>query len=270
MTAGRFVKKPVPIECRQWDGSLPGATAIIDWILANGGTARFVAATDPHPLRCTKTDNAPFIVIDTLEGPTRLRPFAWAARGVRGEFYPIAEDIFDESYTEWIDPGYTVELGGETFTKAQWENVIEPMRNRLAALDGLVATAAALHSPPKGAAIDTPYYATKAEPDSPPVYIGDAGSGAPLIDYRCPGCGMRRIHAASAWAWYEAPAPTDKDPLTSIAATMACPNPVCGKVADLTIPMRDREPRVPAIAPPAAVAELRRMGAPTSADPAGR
>lgn len=84
-TVQRFRKKPVEIEAMQWDGTPEGATPIIDWVLASGErSARF------HDIG--------ILHVDTLEGTMRARAGDWIIRGVQGEFYPIKDAIFRETY----------------------------------------------------------------------------------------------------------------------------------------------------------------------------
>jgi hypothetical protein len=81
----RFVKKPIVIDAERWNGTAIGSTPIINWILRNGGTARY------H-------DDPPSIAIDTLEGTITASPGDWIIRGVQGEFYPCKPDIFNQTY----------------------------------------------------------------------------------------------------------------------------------------------------------------------------
>lgn len=97
MTAARqFRKKPVVIDAMQWDGTVDGATAIIDATLDSGGTARFVC---PEPGGCTD-ETRHRIAIDTLEGTMFADPLDWVIRGIKGEFYPCKPDIFAATYDE--------------------------------------------------------------------------------------------------------------------------------------------------------------------------
>lgn len=81
---GRYTKKPITIEAWQWDGTPQSATLIIDWLLTHDHTARW----NPHT----------GLFIDTLEGTMRADPGDWVARGIHGEFYPIKNAIFRETY----------------------------------------------------------------------------------------------------------------------------------------------------------------------------
>lgn len=85
----QYRKKPVVIEAQQWNGSVGWATAIIDWMLANGGTARFHEGDDHAQ---------PWLAIDTLEGQMMASPGDYVIRGIQGEFYPCKPDIFEASY----------------------------------------------------------------------------------------------------------------------------------------------------------------------------
>ena len=80
-----YRKKPVVIEAMHWDGYSVTATVIIDWMLANGGTARY------H-------DGPSALSIDTLEGTMTAAPGDWVIKGVKGEFYPCKPDIFVATY----------------------------------------------------------------------------------------------------------------------------------------------------------------------------
>ena len=108
----RYRKKPVEIDAMQWDGTAAGATPIIDWVLANGATARF---DEPHEEIRHELDDGTVqgcpaspggVFIDTLEGTMRADAGDWIIRGVQGEFYPCKPDIFAETYDEpeAVDP----------------------------------------------------------------------------------------------------------------------------------------------------------------------
>ncbi|MGI5216278.1 hypothetical protein [Nocardia sp. CA-290969] len=92
----RFQKLPVTIEALQWDGTADGATAIIDWIVSNGGTATFRCAINGP---CPGTASGSHVLsIRTLEGTMRARPSDWIIRGVEGEFYPCTNDVHRKTY----------------------------------------------------------------------------------------------------------------------------------------------------------------------------
>lgn len=123
----RYRKKPVTIEAVQWDGTVEGATPIINWILDGGGTARYVdypATLHSSRCRCDGRGRVPSrnshllprgqsepcpeteptggepatLDIDTLEGTMHARAGDWIIRGVQGEHYPCKPDIFDATY----------------------------------------------------------------------------------------------------------------------------------------------------------------------------
>ena len=58
------------------------------------------AVKKPIPIRCIQI-NEPFRV-ETLEGPLEGKPGDYLMVGVRGEMYPCAKDIFEETY-EFVD-----------------------------------------------------------------------------------------------------------------------------------------------------------------------
>lgn len=100
MTAavGRYRKRPVEVEAVQWDGTAAGATPIVDWVLANGGTARYACVGHYPDLGCDGREESHVVAIDTLEGTMAARPRWWVLRGVRGEFYPCEDEIFAATY----------------------------------------------------------------------------------------------------------------------------------------------------------------------------
>lgn len=94
-----YRKLPVEIEAMQWPGSATLATLVINWILENGGTARYheertIPASWPLP-----EEHIPeSIAIDTLEGQMSASAGDWIIKGVKGEFYPVKADIFQKTY----------------------------------------------------------------------------------------------------------------------------------------------------------------------------
>jgi hypothetical protein len=110
-----YRKKPVVIQAERWDGTAPGATLVIDWVLGHGGTARYhdhapaPGCPGSHadgPFRycsergCDWSLDGPSLALDTLEGTMTASPGDWIIRGVQGEFYPCKPDIFDATYEE--------------------------------------------------------------------------------------------------------------------------------------------------------------------------
>jgi len=105
-TVQKYQKRPVVIEAVQWDGTAEGATPIINWVLNNGGTARYTCV---HPEKCSvhsedaRDIGSHVILIDTLEGTVAASPDDWILRGLAGEFYPCKSDIFDVTYERVAD-----------------------------------------------------------------------------------------------------------------------------------------------------------------------
>ena len=89
-----YRKKPVVIEAVQWDGTSGGANTVVDWIVGNGGFARYRCV----PGGCTGSEEDHCVAIETLEGTMTAGAGDWIIRGVQGEFYPIKETIFRETY----------------------------------------------------------------------------------------------------------------------------------------------------------------------------
>lgn len=118
-----YRKKPVMIEAMRWAGTASAARPIIDWILANGGTARYVGKGENHPMRYSHEQGkivdprdgldypngkalatAPaFLVIETLEGAHRQDAQDFTVKGVAGEFYPCKPDIFEATYEQGVE-----------------------------------------------------------------------------------------------------------------------------------------------------------------------
>lgn len=90
-TEGRFRKRPVVIEARQFvtnnepGPGAPNMDAIVLWM--NQGQSK------PRAWH-----NGTYIFIQTLEGEMRASCGDWIIRGVNGEFYPCKPDIFVTTY----------------------------------------------------------------------------------------------------------------------------------------------------------------------------
>ena len=84
--AKKYVKKPIPIEAVQWRG------ANLADISNFCNKARF-----------KYFDDSPYVVlsIETLEGTMIAQMGDYIIKGIHGEFYPCAKDIFEESYEEY-------------------------------------------------------------------------------------------------------------------------------------------------------------------------
>jgi len=84
----KYRKKPVVIEAVQWEGSRQSWDAIlamgkIPWSPGEMGTDTFK--------------------IETLEGDYTASKDDWIIQGVQGEFYPVKNDIFLETYDKVVD-----------------------------------------------------------------------------------------------------------------------------------------------------------------------
>jgi hypothetical protein len=100
---GRYRKKPVEIEARRFLSAahrehdtisdyLAASAALADWC---GGVN--YASLDDGFGHAGFVDG-PHIAIHTLEGVMCAEPGDWIVRGVQGEFYPVRNDIFEETY----------------------------------------------------------------------------------------------------------------------------------------------------------------------------
>lgn len=97
-------KKVVVQAMGPWDGTAAGATPIIDWVLNNGGTARYDSA---HILQSSDAPDQEVparLVIDTLEGPHDAAPGDHIIRGLLGEFYPCKPAALEGKYVQHVPP----------------------------------------------------------------------------------------------------------------------------------------------------------------------
>jgi hypothetical protein len=87
-----YRKKPVVIEAMQNDGTFGRINRICAWAARNGwGDKMSAERGDGELARYT-------LFITTLEGTMEAPPSAWVIKGVKGEFYPCAADVFDATY----------------------------------------------------------------------------------------------------------------------------------------------------------------------------
>lgn len=79
---GRYRKKPVVIEAVQFDPDKPWPAGVEElcWFTDDDGCQHFGPT------------------IKTLEGNHRVSPGDWVITGVKGEKYPVRDDIFRETY----------------------------------------------------------------------------------------------------------------------------------------------------------------------------
>lgn len=83
----KYVKKPIPIQALQYTGN--NRQEMLEF---TGGKAMFADRNGQMEL-----------VIHTLEGDMTAVPGCYIVRGPRAEFYPVQQDIFEETYEETYD-----------------------------------------------------------------------------------------------------------------------------------------------------------------------
>lgn len=86
-----YTKKPIPIQAIQWDGTNT------DELIRFSKDIRFVY----HEGVDTKV--AIEMYVKTLEGDLYAQLGDYIIKGVRGEVYPCAKEIFEETYKEVMD-----------------------------------------------------------------------------------------------------------------------------------------------------------------------
>lgn len=95
----KYRKKPVEIDAIQWDGEAETATIIINWILHNGGTARYHEKIITTNFETGEEEVEPACMyIHTLEGAMRADKDDWIIKGVVNEFYPCKDNVFQATY----------------------------------------------------------------------------------------------------------------------------------------------------------------------------
>ena len=91
----KYVKKPIPIEAIQWHGGNE------DEIRAFAGKSvkfvRHFSTTEKMPWISTSWAD---LYIESLEGRMKADVGDYVVKGIKGEFYICAKDIFEESYEE--------------------------------------------------------------------------------------------------------------------------------------------------------------------------
>ncbi len=89
----KFRKKPVVIEAVQFsENTRTEAERITEWVNSQGGNARCGIGSSDSGYA------ADLVFITTLEGVMKANPFDWIIRGIKGEFYPCRDDIFEATY----------------------------------------------------------------------------------------------------------------------------------------------------------------------------
>ena len=82
----KYRKKPVVIDAVRWDGDMHLVKKEL------GQTFQVFSKEKPDSLR-----------IETLEGDHECRHGDYILKGVKGEFYPCKQDIFEMTYEKVID-----------------------------------------------------------------------------------------------------------------------------------------------------------------------
>lgn len=95
-----YRKRPVLIDAKEWVSGAEAASNVIDWVLRNGGVARYHEGVwVPSGPRAEDTVWVEeHLEIDTLEGIMTAQRGDFIIRGVQGEFYPCKPDIFHQTY----------------------------------------------------------------------------------------------------------------------------------------------------------------------------
>lgn len=101
----KYRKKPVVIEAIRWN---PFEMTISD-------VERFVGAYADEGGLLYKGKYKGDLIIKTLEGDMTVIEGDWIIKGVKGEFYPCKNDIFEMTY----------ELEPEEITQEQWDYVVD-------------------------------------------------------------------------------------------------------------------------------------------------
>lgn len=83
MAVVRAVKRPVQVAALQWTGD--NYAEVWKWMTPDGAS-HFAPIFDNR------------LTIHTLEGTMAVNPGDWIVRGVKGEYYPVRDDIFRETY----------------------------------------------------------------------------------------------------------------------------------------------------------------------------
>lgn len=83
----KYRKKPVVIEAMQW---LPftNEDKVIAWMIANDASFDYDKPTQTIKIRTMESHDAPLTVCIA----------DWIIKGIQGEFYPCAPDIFEATY----------------------------------------------------------------------------------------------------------------------------------------------------------------------------
>lgn len=103
-----FRERPVVIEARRLDGDSAAWMDVYQWIetntLGSFEPLGVIEGRKPYPASGVSIDPRDGrLIISTLEGLHWADPGDWIIRGVQGEFCPIKDAIFRESYED-VEP----------------------------------------------------------------------------------------------------------------------------------------------------------------------
>lgn len=94
---GKYVKKPIPVECKQLINEDDCIISIFEWITGEDTSTSEIGRKTT--LQTIKDEDG--INIETLEGTKHASFGDWVIQDIHGEFYPCKPDIFEESYMEF-------------------------------------------------------------------------------------------------------------------------------------------------------------------------
>lgn len=87
----RYRKKPILVEALQWTGK--NLADVENFVGQNWGRA------DAHEVFWDHEDSHEVVIFNSLEKAWVPCPLgSWIIRGVKGEFYPCAHDVFQATY----------------------------------------------------------------------------------------------------------------------------------------------------------------------------
>lgn len=103
-----WVKKPVTVEAFKWLGqSETDRNDIPGWFLET-----LLWSQKPGRAPTPISFDGECVVIETLEGDMRCEPGNWIVRGVKGELYPVKDEIFHELHERAMVFGVPVKPKG--------------------------------------------------------------------------------------------------------------------------------------------------------------
>lgn len=116
---GKYIKKPIPIECKHLINDYDTIVEIYEWYSGEDTSTSLVAQQKTVEYIC----NNEGLDIETMEGIMHASFGDWIIKGIRGEFYPCKPDIFEESYKPYNPDVETNNL--EDLTKRVSDSLIK-------------------------------------------------------------------------------------------------------------------------------------------------